>query len=273
MPKALVINPNTSPAMTAEIEATARRVFSGDWDCAVHHAPGGPESLESWYDYHLATVCVLPLVLQSPQPCDGILLACFGDPGIFALKEIATVPLIGIAEASMSLALLSGGKFGILAGMRRAIELMDSMVRTYGLEARYAGCESLDMRVLSFDAEPERTLETLVACAERLRARGADVILLGCAGLTAFVDRFQERMAMPVIDPVEAGCRMLKTVVEQRLQVSHAGIYTRPALQQLNNLSELFSARMQSVLPKAYGEPDDFSSKSARPFRKANKAA
>jgi allantoin racemase len=153
--------------------------------------------------------------------------------------------------------LLLGGKFGILAGMRRAVELMDSMVRTYGLEARYAGCESLDMRVLSFDVEPERTLETLVACAQRLRARGADVILLGCAGLTAFVGRFQERMAMPVIDPVEAGCRMLKTLVEQSLEVSHAGIYTRPAPQRLNNLSELFSERMQSVLPKAYGEPSD----------------
>lgn len=254
MPKALVINPNTSPTMTAEIEATAKRCFQGDWQCDVHHAPAGPESLESWYDYHLATVCVLPLVLQPPQPYDGILLACFGDPGIFALKEISAVPLIGIAEASMSLALLLGGKFGILAGMRRAVELMDSMVRTYGLEARYAGCESLDMRVLSFDADPERTLETLAACAERLRARGADVLLLGCAGLTAFVERFQERMAMPVIDPVEAGCRLLKSVVEQRLNLSHAGIYCRPAPQRLNALGELFSEPMQAILSKAYGK-------------------
>ncbi|MCS7249250.1 MAG: aspartate/glutamate racemase family protein, partial [Anaerolineales bacterium] len=209
MPKALVINPNTSPAMTAEIESTARRCFQGEWQCVVCHAPAGPESLESWYDYHLATVCVFPLVLQPPEAVDGILLACFGDPGIFALKEVSPVPLIGIAEASMALALLLGGRFGILAGMRRAVELMDSMVRTYGLEARYAGCESLEMRVLSFDEQPERTLDALVSCAERLRARGADVLLLGCAGLTAFVERFQKRVAMPVIDPVEAGCRLL----------------------------------------------------------------
>jgi allantoin racemase len=260
MPKALVLNPNTSPTMTAEIEATARRVFTGQWECTVQPAPGGPESLESWYDYHLATVCVLPWVLQPPEAYHGIVLACFGDPGIFALKEISSVPLLGIAEASMSLALLLGNKFGILAGMRRAIELMDSMVRTYGLEARYAGCESLEMRVLSFDAQPERTLETLVACGERLRARGADVLLLGCAGLTAFVERFQERIAMPVIDPVEAGCRMLKTVVEQRLELSHAGLYTRPAPQRLNHLGEIFSERMQSVLPRAYEKGGEESS-------------
>jgi allantoin racemase len=195
---------------------------------------------------------VLPLLWQSTAEYDGILLACFGDPGIFALKEISPLPLIGIAEASMSLALLLGGKFGILAGMRRAVELMDSMVRSYGLEARYAGCEALEMRVLSFDDQPERTLETLVACAERLRSRGAEVLLLGCAGLTAFVERFQQRVAMPVIDPVEAGCRSLKMVVEQGLNISHVGLYSRPAPQQLNRLGELFSEPMQEILAKAY---------------------
>ncbi len=257
MPKALVINPNTSPTMTAEIETTARRVFRGEWDCEVRHASGGPESLESWYDYHLATVCVLPLVLEPPEAVDGILLACFGDPGIFALKEIAPVPLIGIAEASLSLALLLGGKIGILAGMRRAVELMDSMVRTYGLEGRYAGCEALDMRVLSFDAEPEHTLDALVACAQRLRGRGAEVLLLGCAGLTAFVERFQERIELPVIDPVEAGCRLLKAVVEQRLKVSHSGLYSRPAAQRLNHLEACFSPPMQAVLAKAYPNAEE----------------
>ncbi len=252
MPKALVINPNTSLTMTAEIETTARRCFVGDWQCTVQHAPAGPESLESWYDYHLSTVCVVPLIVEAAEQYDGILLACFGDPGVYALKEISRVPLLGIAEASMSLALLLGGKFGILAGMKRAVQLMDSMVRTYGLEARYAGCESLDMRVLDFDAQPERTLETLSACAQRLRDRGADVLLLGCAGLTAFVERFQQRMSMPVIDPVEAGCRLLKSVVEQRLNLSHVGLYSKPAPQRLSNLGELFCDQMQSILNKAY---------------------
>jgi len=244
MPYALVINPNTSSVMTAEIDATARRVFQGEWSCSVEHAPAGAESLESWYDYHLASVCVLPLVLSNPKKSDGIVLACFGDPGLFALKEVAKVPVVGIAEASMSLALLLGGKFGILAGMRRAVELMDSMVRTYGLEARYAGCESLDMRVLSFETEQERTLEALTAAGNKLRARGADVLLLGCAGLTPFVSRFQQRVQMPVIDPVEAGCRLLKTIVEIGLDVSHVGIFTFPARQRLNHLESLFSARM-----------------------------
>lgn len=252
MPHALVINPNTSPAMTAEIRSTAERVFHGGWSCSVEHAPAGPESLESWFDYHLASVCVLPLVVSPLNKPDGIVLACFGDPGLFALKEITDVPVVGIAEASMSLALLLGGKFGILAGMKRAVELMDSMVRTYGLEARYAGCESLDMRVLSFEAEEERTLEALTAAGKKLRERGADVLLLGCAGLTAFVSRFQEKVQVPVIDPVEAGCRLLKTLVEADLATSHGGIYSKPAPQRLNRLEHVFSARMIDTLHSIY---------------------
>ncbi len=249
MPKALVINPNTSLEMTTEIEATARRVFQPPWECVVAPAPAGPESLESWTDYHLASVAVLPLLDAHPD-ADGILLACFGDPGLYLLKEQSPVPVIGIAEASMSLALLLGAKFGILAGMRRAVELMDSMVRTYGLDPRYAGTVSLEMRVLDFEKERKRTLEVLERASRELRARGAEVLLLGCAGLTGFVGELQERVSMPVIDPVEAGCRMLQAVCASGLPVSHVGLFSQPAPQRMNHLERLFSEAMQKVLNK-----------------------
>jgi allantoin racemase len=249
MPKALVINPNTSQAMTNEIAVTAQEVFQPPWSCRVVHAPAGPESLESWTDYHIASVAIMPLIEESAD-VDGIVLACFGDPGLYLLKEISDVPVVGIAEASMSLALLLGARFGILAGMRRAVELMDSMVRTYGLEDRYAGTQSLDIRVLDFEQNRERTLQVLEQASNKLRAKGAEVLLLGCAGLTAFVDDLQTRVSMPVIDPVEAGCRLLKTIHESKLNTSHIGLYSKPAPQRMNNLEALFTETMRKTLQK-----------------------
>jgi len=246
---ALVINPNTSAAMTAEIEYTAHRVFQPPWNCIVSAAPAGPESLESWTDYHLAAVTLLPLLAQYPQ-VDGIVLACFGDPGLYLLKEVSPVPVIGIAEASMSLALMLGARFGILAGMRRAVELMDSMVRTYGLESRYAGTESLAMRVLDFEKDRRATLTILKDASIKLRSRGADVLLLGCAGLTAFVEDLQVEVEMPVIDPVEAGFRMLQSVCEARLNTSHTGLYSKPAAQRMQRLEKVFSSEMIELLTK-----------------------
>ena len=249
MPNALVINPNTSAAMTAEIEHTARRVFRPPWACTVSAAPAGPESLESWSDYALASIAVLPLLAEHPD-VDGIVLACFGDPGLYPLKEASDKPVVGIAEASMALALLIGNRFGILAGMRRAVELMDSMVRTYGLEARYAGTESLDMRVLDFDKDRAATLRVLEHASRTLRGRGADVLLLGCAGLTGFVDELEGRVSMPVIDPVEAGCRALQALCEAGLNTSHASLFEKPAEQNMQRLEQVFSPSMSEMLRK-----------------------
>ena len=168
----------------------------------------------------------------------------------YVLKEVSPVPVVGIAEASMSLALLIGARFGILAGMQRAVELMDSMVRTYGLEARYAGCELLDLRVLDFENDRAATLEVLLQASQRLRERGADVLLLGCAGLTTFVDNLQGHTKMPVIDPVEAGCRLLMTVADSKLNTSHVGLYSKPAPQNMQDLGEVFSQKMANMLSK-----------------------
>jgi allantoin racemase len=249
MPKALIINPNTSPHMTEEIALTAKKVFQSPWECFVARAPAGPESLESWTDYHLASVAILPL-LDQYQDVDGVVLACFGDPGLYLLKEACPVPAIGIAEASMSLALLLGARFGILAGMRRAVELMDSMVRTYGLEDRYAGTEPLDLRVLDFEKDHNKTLNVLINASQELRQRGADVLLLGCAGLTAFSADLQAETQMPVIDPVEAGCRLLKNIYASGLNTSHVGLYSRAASQNMNSLEKVFSSEMSQILNK-----------------------
>lgn len=240
MPKAVVVNPNTSRAMTRDIEATARRVFLPPWECAVVNASAGPESLESWRDYQLAGAAVLPLLAEHAD-ADGFVLACFGDPGLYALKETSAVPVVGIAEAAMSFALLAGGRFGILAGMDRAVTLMDSMVRTYGLEGRYAGTVPLSLRVLAFEEDRAGTLEALAAAAGRLAERGADVLLLGCAGLTSFRAELADRVPVSVIDPVEAGCRALAALVAAGIGTGRSGLYARPAPQTMNKLENFLS--------------------------------
>jgi allantoin racemase len=247
MPSALVINPNTSPSMSAVIRTTAEAVFTVPWSCQVVNAPAGPESLESWRDYALSAVAVMPLVAEH-RSASGIVLACFGDPGLQALKELAGVPVIGIAEAAMSQALLLGGRFGILAGMDRAVSLMDALVQGYGLGSRYAGTEPLGMRVLDFEADRAGTLQVLAQAAGRLLRRGADVLLLGCAGLSGFREELGNRTGATIVDPVEAGCRMLRSVVESGLSTSRAGLYARPAPQRMNALDALFSPAMRRFL-------------------------
>lgn len=247
MPTILVINPNTSEEMSESIRTTARQVFPAPWDYRVVNAPAGPASLESWRDYQLAGAVIMPLVKEYPD-VDGVVLACFGDPGLYALKEMTSVPVVGIAEASLSLALLLGGKFGILAAMGRAKGLMDAMVRLYGLEARYAGTLPLDIRVGCLEENRAETLAVLERVSANLVAQGAEVLILGCAGLTSFTQELTERIPLTVIDPVEAGCRMAKMAVEMGLNTSHLGLFARPAVQRMNHVARVFSPEMSAYL-------------------------
>jgi allantoin racemase len=240
MPTALIINPNTSRAMSESIERTAEKIFQHHWSFRVINGLSGPESLESWRDYQFAGTAIMPL-LQEHKDVDGIVLACFGDPGLFALKEISPVPVVGIAEASISLALLLGGKFGILAAMGRAVSLMDAMVRSYGVESRYAGTSPLNLRVLNIEEDHQCTMETLLKASQQLAERGADVLLLGCAGLTGYSNELATRLSQTIIDPIEAGCQMIKTVVEMGLGCSHRELYSRPAPQKMNSLDQMFA--------------------------------
>lgn len=246
---ALVVNPNTSAEMSAEIRRTAEAVFAPPWSCEVVNAPAGPESLESWRDYALAAVAALPLVAAHPSAA-GVVLACFGDPGLAALKETTAVPVVGIAEAAMSQALLVGGRFGILAARERATSLMDALVQGYGLGARYAGTTPLGMPVLELQRDRAVTLRTLAAAAELLTRRGADVLLLGCAGLSGFRADLAARTGLAVIDPVEAGCRLLRVLVESGIGISRSGLYAAPPPQRMNGLDALFSPAMRAFLER-----------------------
>jgi allantoin racemase len=238
--------------MTANMRRTAERVFQPPWKGLVVQALAGPESLESWRDYYLASVATLPL-LRAYSEVDGIVIACFGDPGLFMYKEVTTVPVVGIAEASLSLALLLGGKFGILAGRDKAVYLMESMIMTYGLESRSAGVHALDMPVLSFEKDPELTLTRLEEGGKELQRRGAEVLLLGCAGLTGYTRALEDRLKVTVVDPVEAGCRLLRTIVEMGLKTSRSGLFAHPASQRMQDLEQVFQPDLSAWL-KEWGE-------------------
>ncbi|MBI4315292.1 MAG: aspartate/glutamate racemase family protein [Chloroflexi bacterium] len=235
MPTALVINPNTTPAMTDEIARTAARVFAPPWRFRAVQPPGGPESLESWFEAALASTAMLPL-LKEHADADGVVLACFGDPGLYALREIVDGPVVGVAEAGFLTACMLGLRFGVLVGPIKDAAFTESLLWTYGLEKRCAGVQTMDIPVLDLHADRAATLAALTAGGGALAARGAEVLVLGCAGLSDYREEFEAAIGLPVIDPVEAACWQLRSLVEMRLATSRAGMFAKPAPKALTDL-------------------------------------
>ena len=226
--KLLIINPNTCAGMTADILTTARAALSSGVQADVVQPDFGPESLESFYDYTLAAFGVFRL-LEKSQRYDGILIACYGDPGLYALKERYSCPVLGIAEASLSLSLLMGYKFGILTASAKAVPMMENMVAQYGLRDRLAGVWPLNMPVLDIESCKDKATAHLLKVGKKALKAGADLLILGCAGMTGMAESAEEELGVPVLDPVACGCKMLEMMVKAGYTTSKLGLYATPA--------------------------------------------
>lgn len=230
MKRLLVINPNSSVKMTGDIRSTLGKLIIQNAVVDVVHMQNSPQVLESFKDYTVAGAEVIKYIMEADlvrKGYDGLLLACFGDPSLYAIKEISDVPVIGIAEASISLALLLGYKYGIIAASSKAKPMMESMIMGYGLENRLACVESLEVNIEAFINDREFLEEKFIGCARKAMNKGADVLVLGCAGMTIIGDNVEEKLGIPVIDPIKAGIAALNSIVDSGLKISRAGLYSQ----------------------------------------------
>ncbi|MDD2281965.1 MAG: aspartate/glutamate racemase family protein [Eubacteriales bacterium] len=228
MKKILLINPNSSEKMTSDIQDTVSRLNISDIAVTVVKMPDAPEVLESFVDYTVAGTEVIKYLNQlqaTGKQYDGVLLACFGDPCLYALKEICQVPVIGIAECAMSIALLLGFKFSILASSTKAKPMMEATVKAYGLEARMASVETFNLPIADFVNDKEVLRNSILNSSKAAKAKGAEVLLLGCAGMTMIGDEIEALVGIPVIDPIKTGIVTLNAILDAKLSVCKTGLY------------------------------------------------
>ena len=227
--KILLINPNSSEEMTADLKKTAQYAAKKDVSVDVVRMPRSPHVLESFADYTEAGAEVIKYLRELNKdgqfPYDGVVLACMGDPCIFGVKEVCPVPLVGIAESAIALALLTGYKFTIVAASSKAKPMMDSMVLQYGMTARMASVEALDQPIDAFMENPDILREGIREISKSAKEKGAEVLLLGCAGMTMLSDEMDQLSELPVIDPVIAGIEAIQAVLRGGFKISRAGLY------------------------------------------------
>jgi len=171
---------------------------------------------------------------ETVQNFDGMIVACFSKhPLIDALRESYDVPVIGIMEASLYVARMLGDRFGIVATTSRSKIMQDDAVVAYGLNHFYLGSESTHLGVLELENRPKEEVTKRIAHASRsLAVKGADTILLGCAGMTELIraakDAVREedgRRTINVIDGVEAGVLMMSALVGMGVPTSKKGVF------------------------------------------------
>lgn len=224
----LVVNPNTTASMTAKIGAGARAVAAAGTEILALSPDIGPASIEGYYDEAMALPGLIEVVRRTPE-VDGIVVACFDDPGVDALRTMTTAPVIGIAEAGIVMAGLVATRFSIVTTLERAVPRIEELVRRCGAEHRCRRVRAAEFPVLALEDPSSDAAEGLAAEIVRaIEEDRAEAIVLGCAGMTDLAAGLTRRFGRPVIDGVAAGVKLVEALVGMGARTSKVGGYASP---------------------------------------------
>jgi len=134
----LMINPNTTASITDLVLKTAKRFASKGTNLRAVTGAFGPRYIASRVGYAIAGHAAVDAFANDRGRKDAVVLACFGDPGLAALKEIAKVPVVGMADASILQACAMGNRFSIVTGGERWKSMLEEFVASHGLSSRLA---------------------------------------------------------------------------------------------------------------------------------------
>lgn len=214
--RVVVINPNSNRAVTELFSAELEPLrFADGPEIVCETLADGPLGVES--ELHVAMVAEpLRKLIVERTDADAFVIACYSDPGLYVCREATPKPVFGIQSCGISLALSLGERYGVLALKTASIKRHLRYLRQLGLVERLAGERPLDLSVAE-SAEGAHTFGRLVEVGTALRDKdGADVLLLGCAGLSRHRRPLEEELGIPVVDPVQAAVAMAVSTVRFR---------------------------------------------------------
>lgn len=205
----VVINPNSSESITDQIRIAAE---AADTDTTVTTSLGGPPAIESDADVAAA---VEPLIATADEyAAAAYVVACFSDPGLDQLRSNSDTPTFGIAESAIQLAAELGSKIGVISSVDASIPRHERYWKKIGAAHLIAADIALGLGVLELDTE--EAYEKALAAGRRLQEAGADVIVLGCTGMTHMEAALAAELGVPVVDPCRAAVHIARRALEEQ---------------------------------------------------------
>jgi allantoin racemase len=231
----LLINPNTTASVTTLVTQHAVAVADGAASFVPVTGAFGARYISSRASAAIAAHAALDAYATHGAGCDAVYLACFGDPGLFALREVADVPVVGMAEASCIDA-ARHGRFAIVTGGALWAPMLTEFVAGIGLADRLAAVRTIAPTGGEIATNPDAALAALArACTACADDDGAKVVILGGAALAGLAERIQPDVPVPVLCSVTTGTRAAIDAATRR----HRDTASPPALDSIGLSSEL----------------------------------
>jgi allantoin racemase len=244
--KILLLNPNTTTAVTDLLSAAGRKIASPGTELVTATAARGVPYIATRAEAQIGGAIALEMLAAADADIDVAIIAAFGDPGLFGARELFDFPVVGLAEAAMLTACMLGRKFAIVTFARALGPWYQECVTMHGMDARCAGIRTLDGAFKSISDVQAEKEDMLVALANRaIEEDDADVVILSGAPLAGLADKVRDRIAVPVVDPTAAAVRQAETLVALKPRKATAGTFRRPDPKPTIGLAEPLAALIE----------------------------
>jgi allantoin racemase len=231
-----IINPTTTAAFARKNLAAAQGVASPGTEILSVSVESGPPSIESHYDEALSTIGILERIREGEGAgVDGYVIACFGDPGYLAAREIARGPVIGIAEAAFHVASIVATRFSVVTTLARTKIICEHLLQVHGFEHQCRKVRACGLEVLELEETAMAACRDIVEeCRRAVAEDDIGAIVLGCAGMADLATHIQEQIGVPVIEVVTAATKLVEGIVALRLGTSKFGDLAYPLPKRLS---------------------------------------
>ena len=201
----LLINPNTTVAMTEQMAAAAARRLPEGVALEALTALSGAPVIASRESYAVAAEAVLEVYARARGPYGAVAIGCFGDPGLEALRALAREPVLGLAESSIREADALGEPFAILTMGKPWVEMLNERVALASVKTPFVGVFAGAGTGLDVSRREAGAIGELNRLARAAVAAGARTLILGGAALTGMAERLTAEARL--IDCVDATVR------------------------------------------------------------------
>ena len=224
--KILVINPNTTSSMTTKIGAAARAVARPDTEIVAVNPQNGPTSIQGFLDVATCVPGLLEEIKLHPD-VDAIVIACFDDTGLDAVRTLVSVPVLGIGEAAYHAASMIATKFSVITTLSRSVPGLENNLLNYGLAQKCVRVRATDIPVLKLEeGDPATLLKISSEIREAIEKDNAEAVVLGCAGMADLMAQLSQEFGLPVIDGVSAAVTFAEALVNNGMRTSKKGAYS-----------------------------------------------
>jgi allantoin racemase len=215
------------PQEVARRQKVLQGYASAGVEVAVEPTAKGPAAIESAHDAGLVVPELIRLApLAEKRGHAALIIGCYSDPGLDALREMLTIPVIGPGAASLHLAAQLGTHISVLTPTGRGYGRVAARLRSLALAELLASVRGIGLSVMDLARQTPGALDKAADAARvAVEQDGADVLVLGCmsmAFLPGICEALGQRVGVPVVNPVVAALKTAETLISMRLAHSKA---------------------------------------------------